>query len=185
MPEGDPAGYLPNVKRSRRRRRGSRAAKPYQGRNKNIQNMGPESGSRPENMGPQVPQGRTESASASMARQANKPRPPRKGRYDQSSFNPFPRGGNPSAGGRIQRGADNRPNEGDSDWDPRRHNSSSDARRIVPGVGTASRGVRGLARSSQPLPQLPRGKRKVLTYDDKAEREARRRARPYIGRKRG
>ena len=40
-------------------------------------------------------------------------------RYKTSSFNPFANGG-VSAGTRIKRGADNHPNEGDSDYTPRR-----------------------------------------------------------------
>lgn len=47
-------------------------------------------------------------------------------KYRNSSFNPF--GNHPGGitpGARIKRGADNKPNEGDSDWDPRRHGKAS------------------------------------------------------------
>lgn len=71
MPKGDPAGYLPNVKKAR-------------------------------------------AAGGYLTRKKRKGEPPL-GRHQRSSFNPFG-GGGVDAGRRIKRGADNKPNEGDSDW---------------------------------------------------------------------
>ena len=126
MPAGDPAGYLPNVRKARK----AKGESEYQPRSKQKLTQSTPGGGRsprphfehdPKMQRPR-PKGKADAGTVTFPGRGRMARKGIDPKYQHSSFNPF--GSSPSPGGRIKRGADNHPNEGDSDYEGPRARSA-------------------------------------------------------------